>query len=187
MAKIDLSKITGYADMSAEDKIKALEAFEYDDNSDVEKYKNLISKANSEAAEWKKKHNALLSDDQRKEQEQKEQYDSLVKELESLKKEKTVSEHKAKFLGLGYNEALATETATALADGDLAKVFSNQQIFLTEREKAIKAEALKSTPTPPAGGVGNAQNYEKAIADAIARNDMATASAYMRLQQQNTN
>lgn len=29
MAKIDTSKITGYAEMSAEDKLKALEAFEY--------------------------------------------------------------------------------------------------------------------------------------------------------------
>ena len=33
MAKIDTSKIPGYAEMSAEDKLKALEAFEYDDNA----------------------------------------------------------------------------------------------------------------------------------------------------------
>ena len=33
MAKIDTSKITGYAEMSAEDKLKALEAFEYEDNA----------------------------------------------------------------------------------------------------------------------------------------------------------
>ena len=40
MAKIDTSKIPGYAEMSAEDKLKALEAFEYDDNAaEVERLK----------------------------------------------------------------------------------------------------------------------------------------------------
>ena len=55
MAKIDTSKIEGYADMSAEDKLKALEAFEYEDNAaELERQKNALSKANSEAAEWKR-------------------------------------------------------------------------------------------------------------------------------------
>ena len=52
MAKIDTSRIAGYADMSLEDKLKALEAFEYNDNaSELEKQKAAVSKANSEAAE----------------------------------------------------------------------------------------------------------------------------------------
>ena len=51
MAKIDTSRIAGYADMSLEDKLKALEAFEYNDNaSELEKQKAAVSKANSEAA-----------------------------------------------------------------------------------------------------------------------------------------
>ena len=45
MAKIDTSKIPGYADMSAEDKLKALEGFEYEDNAaEVERLKNANSK-----------------------------------------------------------------------------------------------------------------------------------------------
>ena len=71
MAKIDTSRIAGYADMSLEDKLKALEAFEYNDNaSELEKQKAAVSKANSEAAEWKRKHNALLSEDEQKKQQQ---------------------------------------------------------------------------------------------------------------------
>lgn len=67
MAKIDTSKITGYAEMSAEDKLKALEAFEYEDNAaELEKQKAAVSKANSEAAEWKRKHNALLGETRRR-------------------------------------------------------------------------------------------------------------------------
>ena len=71
MAKIDVSSIDGYENMTAEEKIKTLEAFEYNDNStELEKYKSAASKANSEAASWKKKHNELLSEDERKKQEQ---------------------------------------------------------------------------------------------------------------------
>ena len=45
MAKIDTSKITGYAEMSAEDKLKALEAFEYEDNAaELDKQKAAVSK-----------------------------------------------------------------------------------------------------------------------------------------------
>ena len=53
--KIDTSKITGYADMTAEEKLKALEEFEIEtpkDNGDeVTKLKTALSKANSDAAE----------------------------------------------------------------------------------------------------------------------------------------
>ena len=64
MAKIDTSKIEGYADMTPEQKLAALEGYEYEDNAaELEKQKNALSKANSEAAEWKHKHNALLSEE----------------------------------------------------------------------------------------------------------------------------
>ena len=98
MAKIDTSKITGYAEMSAEDKLKALEAFEYEDNvAELEKQKAAVSKANSEAAEWKRKHNALLGEDEKKKQEQEEKFANMEKELSELREAKRVSEFKAKF------------------------------------------------------------------------------------------
>ena len=65
--KIDTSRIEGYADMSTEDKLKALEGFEYEDNAaELSRQKNAISKANSDAAQWKKKYNEMLSEDERK-------------------------------------------------------------------------------------------------------------------------
>ena len=92
MAKIDTSKITGYAEMSAEDKLKALEAFEYEDNAaELEKQKAAVSKANSEAAEWKRKHNALLGEDEKKKQEQEEKFTNMEKELSELREAKRVS------------------------------------------------------------------------------------------------
>ena len=52
--KIDTTTIEGYADMTAEQKLAALEAFEYEDNSaEIEKLKKNLSKANSERGRQK--------------------------------------------------------------------------------------------------------------------------------------
>lgn len=162
MAKIDTSKIEGYADMSAEDKLKALESFEYDDNlSELERYKNATSKANSEAAEWKRKHNALLSEEEAKKQESAEALEAMKNELEELRKEKTLSKHTASFLSLGYDEKLAQETAEALTNGELDKVFANQKIFLEAHDKQYAASLMGSVGKPPAGASAPEMTLEK--------------------------
>jgi len=158
MPKIDISKIQNYENMTAEEKVKALEAYEFEvDNSEVGRLKTAVSKANSEAAEWKKKHNALLSEEERKEAERLEAQQAIEKELAELRKDKAVSESKAKFLGLGYDEKLAAETAKALADGDMDKVFANQQIHIENVKKAERAASLAGDPKPPAGSGGGAK------------------------------
>ena len=152
MAKIDFSKIDGYETMTPEEKLAALESFEYEDNAgELERLKSTVSKANSEAAEWKRKHNALLNDDEKKRQEDAEKLEKAMQELEVLRSEKTISEYTAQFLAIGYEEKLAKSTAEALHKGDMATVFKNQAAFVADREKAMKAELLKSTPVPPAG------------------------------------
>lgn len=162
MAKIDTSKIPGYAEMSAEDKLKALEAFEYENNAaELEKLKAVVSKANSEAAEWKRKHNVLLSEEEKKKQEDADTLAKMQKELEDLRKDKTVSEFKAKLIAQGYDEALAADTAQAMADGDTAKVFANQGKFLEDYTKKVKADALKKTPKPRAGDGADNMTLEK--------------------------
>lgn len=185
MAKIDTSKITGYAEMSAEDKLKALEAFEYEDNAaELEKQKAAVSKANSEAAEWKRKHNALLSEEDKKKQEQEDKFASMEKELSELREAKRVSGFKAKFITQGYDEVLAEDTAKAMADGDSAKVFANQQKFLDEFAKQVKADALKKTPkpTPGTGGGTGEMDYTKKIEEARTNGDFAAVAYYTRLQ-----
>jgi hypothetical protein len=185
MAKIDVTKIGGYDKMTPEQKLAALEAFEYDDNaSEVERYKNAVSKANSEAAEWKKKHNALLSEEEKKKQDDVDSLSKMQKELEDLRKDKTVSEYKAKFLAQGYAETLASETAQALAEGDTAKVFANNQKFLEEYAKNLKADALKKTPKPPAGSGSGEVDYQKKINEAHQGGDLAAVAYYTRLQAQ---
>lgn len=153
MAKIDTSKIEGYADMTPEQKIAAIEAYEFDDNAaELERYKNAASKANSEAAEWKRKHNALLSEDERKAQEHTEELDTLRKQVAEMQQEKIVTGNKAQLIALGYDEDLAAETAKAMAEGDTAKVFANQRKFLDKHDKAYKASLMGQGSKPAGGG-----------------------------------
>ena len=102
MAKIDITKIEGYAEMTPEQKLAALEGFEYEDNaSELERYKNAVSKANSEAADWKKKYNAQLSEDEQKKQANDEELTALRDKVAEMEKRELIANHKAKFLAMG--------------------------------------------------------------------------------------
>ena len=78
-----------------------------------------------------------------------------------LERESSVSKHKAKFLGMGYEEALAGDAATALVDGDMDKLFSYQQKHQEALEKKIRADALKSTDDPVRDKGDGAMTLEK--------------------------
>lgn len=174
MAKIDTGKINGYAEMTAEQKLAALEAFEYEDGTvEIERLKNATSKANSEAAEWKRKHNALLSDDEKRKAEEETKSRELEEKYNELLKRTTLSDYKAKYLAMGYDERLAADTASALVEGDMEKVFANGEKFRTDLEKKIRAEVLRSTPKPnTSSGDSGAWTREKimAIKDHAERN-----------------
>ena len=150
MAKIDVSTIEGFADMTAEQKAEALANYEFPD-PDYTGYvkKDVFDKTASELASWKKKHNELLSEEERKKL-----FEEMKNKLAGLEKEKTVSNYKASFAAQGYPELLATEAATAMANGEMDKVFAAQKKFLEQYEKDVKAKVLKETPRPPAGGKG---------------------------------
>lgn len=171
--KIDTGAIEGYAEMTAEQKLAALEAFEYEDNSaELERMKNAVSKANSEAADWKKKHNALLSEDEQKKQKDAETLAEMQAELETLRKDKTIADYTARYVAMGYDAELAKETAQAMADGDMNKVFANGEKHRQAMEQKIKEDLMKGTPKPGgAGGEGKQTDsaVEKAKALAKAR------------------
>lgn len=152
MVKIDLTKIEGYDAMTPEQKVAALEAFEYDDHSaELEKQKNALSKANSEAAEWKRKHNALISEDERKKQEHDEELQTLRQQVADMQRANLISGFKAQFLGMGYSDSLAAETAQAMADGNTDKVFANQKLFIETHDQALKTGLLTGMAKPPIG------------------------------------
>ena len=152
MANIE-TLIEGYKDMTPEERLAAVEKFDFDDHAaELEKAKSAITKANADAAEWKRKHHDLLDEDERKRQQEAEERENILSELETLRKEKTIAGYKASYMANGYDEALAEATAQALADGDMAKVFANQKAHMEAHDKALKAEMLGNTPKPQGGG-----------------------------------
>lgn len=158
MAKIDVASIAGYADMTAEEKLAALEAYEYDDHSaeiaDLGKYKDATDKATKEAAEYKKQLKALQDQQKSGNSKADDTIAELQKQVAELTRQNTIASYTAQFTALGYDAELAQATAIATADGDVATVFANQRTFLEAHDKQTKAEILKQTPKPGQGGTG---------------------------------
>ena len=151
MASIDTTQIEGYDTMTAEEKVAALEAFSMPD-PDYSGYvkKDVFDKTASELAQKKKDLQARMTEEEKAKAENEALLQQYKEEAETLKKEKTISENKAKLIAIGYDDSLATETATAMANGDLATVLKNQQTFVENVKKIAKGEAM-SQVTPPAG------------------------------------
>ena len=156
--KIDVTGIEGYADMSAEEKLAALESYEYDDHSaelaDLEKYKDAVTKANHDAAEYKKQLKALQEQQKTGNSKADDTIAKLQEQVAELTRQNTIASYTAQFTALGYDAELAQATAIATADGDVATVFENQRKFLEQHDKDTKASILKQTPKPGQGGTG---------------------------------
>ena len=144
MAKIDFSTIEGYEEMTAEEKLAALEGFEIPE-PDYTGYvkKELFDKASSEIAGYKKKEFERMTEEEAAKAKAEEERAAMQARLEELERDKVINEYTAQFLGIGYDKDLAKETAEALQKGDMNTVFLNQTKFATAREKALKAEFKK--------------------------------------------
>ena len=160
--KISTEKIEGYKDMTLEQKLAALEQYEIE-TPDYTGYvsKGVFDKTASELADVKKQLREKMSAEELKAKEDAEKWDEIVKERDALLREKTIATHKAKYLSLGYEEGLANETAEAMANGEIDKVFANQKKHLDAVEKKIRADVLKETPSPEGGKGSDTMTKEK--------------------------
>lgn len=163
--KIDTSKINGYAEMTAEDKLKALEEYEIetpkDNSEEINKLKASLSKANSDAAEWKRQFREKQSEQERAEAERAEREKAVEDELRTLRRDKTVSGYLAQCLALGYDKELALKAAEAMADNDAAKIMECQSEFLDAKKKEYEAAALNKQPTLTSGAPPTAKQAEQ--------------------------
>ena len=140
--------IENYDSMTPEEKVAALEA----NFPDVAQYKAAADKAASEAAAFKKQLRERMSEDEAKAAKDAEERAALLERAEKAEHQLAVNGYVNSYLTMGYDEKLAHSTAEALAKGDMATVFANQKAHADAREKALRAELLKQTPQPPAGG-----------------------------------
>ena len=127
--------------MSEEEISQAFEKVLAKRDAETAKLKNAFNKASSDVAKYKQDLKDHMSDEEKKANEQKELLEKLQKENEEFKKQSVITDNKAKFIGLGYSEDLAQQTAEALFNGDLTTFFTNQKAVWDAKEKEIRADA----------------------------------------------
>ena len=152
-------QIENYESMTPEQKVAALEAYEPDMSGFVSKA--TFDKTASDLAAAKKSLKERMTEDEAKAAKEAEERAALLARVEQLEQEKAVSTYMAAYAAMGYDEKLARATAEAMAKGDTDTVFKNQKIHLENREKALRAEMLKDTPPPAAGGADKGMTKEK--------------------------
>lgn len=166
--KIDTTRIEGYAEMTPEEKLSALESYELDppqtNDAEIQRLKDAVTRANKEAADYKKQLRAKQTDDEAKAAEDAKAREEMQQELESLRRDKAIGVYRAKFLELGYDAESASGAAEALLTGEFDKMFAAQAAVIESAKKAAVAGALDNHPGLTPGGPVGKEAQEQAEA-----------------------
>ena len=114
--------------------------------AEIDKLKASLSKANSEAAEYKRQRNEQMDKSKLAEVERAEQEKAMREELETLRKEKAVTDYTNKALEVGFDTETAAQAANAMADGDMNAVFDALKAFVEATKTRLNNEALNRQP-----------------------------------------
>lgn len=172
--------------MTADEIVAELEkvSLPQDNTDEITRLKNAISKANSEAAENKRKLKEKMSEDEKRSAEEAERITAIETENKELKKKIAISEYTSKFLASGLDAESASKSAEAAYSGDIDTVIANFNARIASVKEATKAELIGSTPSLQGGNTGKAKDFSGDISSSIATGDFANAAALMRLQQE---
>lgn len=159
-----------YKDGMTVEELLAL-AVEAPNTDELGKLKNALSKANGEAAEYRKALKEKMSETEKADAERAERQKQIEEELANLRRDKAISESMTQFLAVGYDEELARKSAEAVADNNFAAIFDGMKAFVASHDKAMEAKLLSGTPKPNGGGAAKPKTVEEImkIADATER------------------
>lgn len=115
------------------------------------KLKRASERANSEAADYKKKYNATLSEQERASQEKAEEQARRDERLAELERENSIHKFTEQYLDLGYDKESAISAATAQVDGDVDTLFKLQKKIIDEKVLAKEQELIKDIPRAKTG------------------------------------
>jgi len=152
--KIDVTKINGYEEMTPEEKLAALEAFDVEvpkDDSESKKLKEALNKASAEAADYKRKFKERQSEEERAKAEQEEFIKALKEQNAQLTREKATATLEK---GFGIAGDYAKDMAEAFLDNRADDFVASFNKFIESHDKELGAKALRSTPRPDGGAVG---------------------------------
>ena len=139
------------------------------DNAEVEKLKRLLSKANSEAASYKEQLRAKQTETERAEAERAEQDKAMREELETLRKEKDISDTVSRSLALNIDADTSQKLAEAWNAHDKDSMFDCLKEFVEATKTRLNNEALNRQPGLSAGIPPTKGNTEDEITAQLRR------------------
>lgn len=156
--KIDPSKIEGFDNLSADEKVAALLNQEIEveqtEPADVTKLKTSLSKANSEAAEYRRLLRGKQTEAERAEADRAEREKALQDELASYRDKERISSYKAQLMSAGVDAETADLMAKSLPEGVADEYFLATKSFLDNQRQKLLTESINKQPglsvgTPP--------------------------------------
>lgn len=169
--------------MTLDEVSTALEGIHANRDAETTRLKNQLQRANSEAAGYKKQLREKMTEAEQAETDRKSEFERLSNELAELKRDKAISDYTAQFTAIGYDAKSALESATAVVNGDFAKVIQNQSAWMETQKKAIEKNLMANTPKGVVGSGNAGIDYSKKIEEAEANGNIAEAMYYTRLMQ----
>lgn len=164
MPNIDTTAIEGFEGMTAEQKVEALLKFEIPENVDLSGFvpKHQFDKAASDLAEAKKQLKSRMTEDEAAKEKATQELTDIQEKYNELLKTSTIANHTARYMAMpGYDEKLARDTAEALFNGDMDKVFENQKKANSAYERQLKADAMRGMKSPQGGENGSVSDAVK--------------------------
>lgn len=156
---IDTSSIAGFDTMTADEKVSALLAFQYDDGTEkikaaeesAAKMKAAFDKASSEAAGYKKQLNATKSEEELKRLENEEALKAMQEKLAEYEQRDKISTAKAALLGKGFGEDIVLDAANAFIGGDIESFCKVLEKYRAAIETNTKSALMGNNPKPESG------------------------------------
>lgn len=145
--QVDPSTITAGKEPDYASQIKALQ-------EELDRAKNAVSKANGEAAGYKRQLSERLTKeeaDKLAQEEREKAIQEMLAERDQLLIEKRISTYTAQMAGVGITGETGAELAKILPDGVPKEFFDAIKKFLADKTAEIRADALKSQPTASVG------------------------------------
>jgi len=135
-------------------RIKQLEA-------ENEKLKQSVTNASADASKWKKQLQEKMTAEEKAKAEQEAANAAMQQELELLRNERNVANHKAQLTAIGFDETLAQATAEAINSGDTAKLFDGIRKFIESHDKELRAKSLINNPVLSGGEAKKTMTQEE--------------------------
>ena len=117
----------------------------------IAKLERAKSKADSEAADWKKKFRATQSAQEVAEAEQAEQKAEIEQKMAAMERELSINRLEKSYIGMGYTSDEAGRMAEAEADGNIDAKMKIMAEVEARKKKDWETDWLKSRPQPSSG------------------------------------